>query len=1146
MQNIDNYTGIHLYEKIIENINNINYRETIINYRIILEELFKNLTSDEIGTFSSLHNMSQFIFTKYPIPYDIIDTTNAIRIFANKVAHNYNYNLTNIDVLWATFSLAKIIQFFSGQPIPQEIQNFYSNYIQIIQNEDINKKKKEKTNIPKNITSIESLKAVVIKYNKQEDKSVIQAHTYEDTEIIEIHCHNHKKWKTSQQKQSKTEKKEWENSNFLPDFSNITTYIMPHQTLLFLNLYIDKQNIYNTSINSIIVVEPDYILPVKDIASSISNSILFGTNHIIHYINLLANKNISIQIMKGYIAGKILDNANNDNYSYEDIFNQTIQENSINILSLYTEQNKIKYDEINKLYDDAKQSEAAIINTLNKWHNNKTILIEPNYISNIYGIQGRMDLIIFSENNQYSETIELKSTSYPPQTGIYPNDEAQVILYYLLLSSTYKNKKGNSYILYSSAQKDNLRVTTQEKIYSIQELITLRNKIVATDFKIANGDFTIIETILKQNDNLFPKYLKNNFNEIKHTIQNLDNLSKDYFYGFLRFIYKELILAKIGGTLYNSQNYGQSSLWQQPKEIKISNSNSIIYLNLKEIDDNFNIDFKIDYNLFTQGIISTFREGDMAILYKTPDPEKLNPLSTEIFKCQIINISHKNVSVKLINNQINKNYFTDYKGYWAIDIDFNDSGYKQMINSLYNFIKSDIEIRHLVFGIKQPSFKSENELILNDSITNLNESQKEQVINALKANNYYIIQGPPGTGKTSKVLTEIVNQISCQPQSKYATMIVAYTNRAVDEICSKLTERNMEFIRFGISNIKKCWDNISKEKSLEDIYNELIKINIFVSTINSLPKYSEIFKIKNNFHTLIIDEASQLLEPQIVGFLPLFKKWIFIGDDYQLPPVVLQSEKNSKSNSNNLKDIHLYNFRESIFYRLKKNAIEKNWDNAYGVLKLHYRMHQNIAEFSKQSFYNNVIEEATEKQKKHINIPNLKYKDIFQQTLINTLKKSNIIFINTPKSNISKKNDIEAKLISKIIPVIKAIDDKNDIGIITPFRLQINNIKNTINDKYQNIYDDIIVDTVERFQGSEKDSIIISFAINNLYQLCNIQSICEYNGVKIDRKLNVAITRAKNILIMLGSEQILSQDSIFKSLISYVKNKNGYIDFQLL
>lgn len=449
------------------------------------------------------------------------------------------------------------------------------------------------------------------------------------------------------------------------------------------------------------------------------------------------------------------------------------------------------------------------------------------------------------------------------------------------------------------------------------------------------------------------------------------------------------------------------------------------------------------------------------------------------------------------------------------------------MNLLYNFTKSDQRVINLVLGLKKPEF--DNNLYIPNN--GLDDVQYENVKNAVRAKDYYLIQGPPGTGKTSKVLVEIVRNIA---NSESDVMVVAFTNRAVDEICEKLIELDINCIRLGKGDKPYYWSYLSGKLKLDELNKEVERNNIFVSTIATFANSLDILKFKK-FETLIIDEASQVIEPQIVGFLKHFKKWIFIGDENQLPAVVMQSVNDSKCNDTLLNNLSLDNFRESLFYRLKKNAIKKSWNECFGTLKFQYRMHADIAEFPKKEFYKNKLEESKDSQRK--GIP--EYSDFKNNPLNNLLTRSRIVFIPSKVDLRSKINNEEAKLVAETVKHISTVfgNDFNPdetVGVITPFRAQIANIRNHLDSKLQ----DITIDTVERFQGSERKIIIVSFAVKSTTQLGAIQSL---NDEGVDRKLNVAITRAKDHLILIGSEDVLIKDKTFKKLIDFVKAKNGYL-----
>jgi superfamily I DNA and/or RNA helicase len=113
----------------------------------------------------------------------------------------------------------------------------------------------------------------------------------------------------------------------------------------------------------------------------------------------------------------------------------------------------------------------------------------------------------------------------------------------------------------------------------------------------------------------------------------------------------------------------------------------------------------------------------------------------------------------------------------------------------------------------------------------------------------------------------------------------------------------------------------------------------------------------------------------------------------------------------------------------------------------------------------------------------------------------------------------------------KGVSDNKTIGVITPFRAQCSKIYEEMNPDYRSL---VNVDTVERFQGSEREIIIISFAINHVFLLKHIQSLAFSDGIAIDRKLNVALTRSRQQLIMLGVREILIASPIFSDMLKYI------------
>ncbi len=1119
MKNIDKQIGELLFDRILETIENksLKPKEKIPKYRSILDDLFKALTVDAKQYISGLNARSIYIFNEYETPKNIVDNTHALRKFANQVVHETEFQPTELDDKKCVYQLAEVISYFSKTTIPNKIQEYYQLSI-----DEITKKPAFKRLILPTYDFYAVVEDVFIPSGEIECKFCVLTCNTDSLGVIKL--------------------KLWNNKNengFGSDLSVFGKIVERYQNFYVTNVkqYKDKEDEFYTTDKSFVVLEPDYLIDAKELSECRQfNNKSFGKyedNPLLYILNRFTKGEITDRIMVGNIVGKMLDDMVTENqFSYKSSFETIMRENSFGMLCIANEDGKYDREKINKVYIEAKEHEKQLKYILDNYKE-KQIILEPTFISNKYGLQGRLDMLIDygSESNQ-KDIIELKSSRNYPGThlGMYLNHEAQTMCYDLLISSTYPERIGYNSILYSSApieEKPLRNVDAGEKYLAKQELLMLRNRIVASELKMARGIYDPFLEILSEFFGPYPRYLDDQVNEFKSTITNLNETLKLYFFGFLRFIYRELQVAKIGSSDTYSKSNGYAELWKASKADKIENYDVLIYLKIKNITDNFHITLELDKNIFSSVVnVSSFRVGDTAILYPTPNPDEINPLKSQILKCYVVSVDMNSIEISLVNKQLNKNYFAKSE-YWALDRDFRETGYKQFLQQLYEFVKSEKRVIDLVLGLSRPEFDNSIEIPNNG----LDEIQFENVKNAVRAKDYYLIQGPPGTGKTSKVLVEIVRNLA-KPENDI--MVVAFTNRAVDEICEKLQSLNINCIRLGKGDKPYYWSDLAGRLKLDELNEVVQNNNVFVSTISTFANSLDILKFKN-FETLIIDEASQVIEPQIIGFLKYFKKWIFIGDENQLPAVVVQSENDSKCDDTILNDLSLKNFRESLFYRLKKNAIKKSWDDCFGTLKFQYRMHADIAEFPKREFYKNKLEESEDSQREKI--PN--YESFNNNPLNILLTKSRVVFVPSKVDLRSKINDEEAKLVAETVKHIATVfgndfNPNETVGVITPFRAQIANIRNHLDNKLQNI----TIDTVERFQGSERKIIIVSFAVKSTTQLGAIQSL---NDEGVDRKLNVAITRAKDHLILIGSEDVLIKDKTFKKLIKFIKEKNGYI-----
>ncbi|MBA2839633.1 putative DNA helicase [Methanococcus maripaludis] len=551
--------------------------------------------------------------------------------------------------------------------------------------------------------------------------------------------------------------------------------------------------------------------------------------------------------------------------------------------------------------------------------------------------------------------------------------------------------------------------------------------------------------------------------------------------------------------------------------------------------------------------------GDIVLISKG------NPLQSDLLGTVIeIGSNHVDVSIEIVPK-------------WALndirlDLYVNDVTFKRMLNALDKFNSTDNRLIDIILSVDSPQKSKSTEIRFLDY--RLNEYQKEAVLEALSARDLYLIHGPPGTGKTSTI-SEVILQEALRKNKVIAT---ADSNIAVDNILSNISKHeSFKIVRIGhpsriskklmkyslqnkitehpnystlvklktelqknydlrknfqrpdpkwrrgmsnddiiifsklnkdIRGIPKetikqmadwviCSENIAKtkenvQKFEKKLINDIISTSDVVVATNSMAG-SEILE-DYKFDVCVIDEGSQSTEPSSLIPIVRSRKLIIAGDHKQLPPTVLSDELELK---------------KTLFERMIHEHPEFS-----KILQVQYRMNEKIMEFSNEMFYENKLI-AHESVKSHNLLEIVENVSNDDKDIINE-KPLQFINVDGEEKQDSFKSSYNVEEAEKVLEIVSKLQKYEiPVSVITPYDAQVKYISKMLNT------DKIDVKSVDGFQGRENEVIVISFVRTD-----------KMGFLKDLRRLNVAVTRAKRKLIVVGSKNLLIKDDAYSKFLN--------------
>jgi DNA replication ATP-dependent helicase Dna2 len=502
----------------------------------------------------------------------------------------------------------------------------------------------------------------------------------------------------------------------------------------------------------------------------------------------------------------------------------------------------------------------------------------------------------------------------------------------------------------------------------------------------------------------------------------------------------------------------------------------------------------------------------------------------------------------------------------------NNNVHIRTLQNLYRWLRVEPRLRSLVSGKQLPRFcgtTSESSHALQRARKDFNDEQNLAVARALQAQDYMLIQGPPGTGKTS-VIAEIVKRLCGQGQR---VLLAAFTNQAVDNMLKRLDSEGFhEYLRLGhersvSSDIQQhLLKTVVEGSSVQDLLKRTPVIASTTATWSS-DKYDFMTQESGDesasdgkgehgpgspwqFDVAIIDEASQLTIPAILGALRFAKRFILVGDEQQLPPLVLSKEAAAQGLSDSLFS-YLKRLDDGYMKSLSEsNESDKQYASACVSLKTQYRMNRWIGNFASKVFYDGTLVAAPETANRVLEWSAagremaLATKPLEQAGVIQALQPAYpLVFVDVRGNSnraLPKTSEAEACAVRDLVKglLICGIQPR-DIGIIAPYRAQVATIRRHLfSDDAANGWQALPVDTamsidtVDRFQGGERMVIIMSFATAQTPQAES--PLREF--LTNPNRLNVALTRAQRKLIVVGCAPALRELPYFQRLLVYCES----------
>ncbi|WP_122090491.1 AAA domain-containing protein [Halalkalicoccus subterraneus] len=831
---------------------------------------------------------------------------------------------------------------------------------------------------------------------------------------------------------------------------------------------------YATTRESYVIVEPGFLVNVTDVRSWVQCPRMY-------YLNKLSGVPLNYPVVKGTIVhevfGDLLRGAD-----FEDAVSDRVEEAGLELGLLDREFEEVR--------EEVRQNARAIDGWLSQdtlseddsWRSEYTLISER------FGIKGRADAL------RRGMPVELKTGKNTNREPRF-QDKIQAACYALLLEEqggigdeavADGGTPDTGTLLYTkntaldrNEEAGDLSPAKEFSIGSglLKFVVRTRNEIAAMEFDsgVPTGyeSNAKCEYCFEQDTCMVVSGRLDQESKAGKIASALPEREREYFDRTYRAIERERRAAH--------REYAK--LWEQSPQERADDDRALI--DLEPTGEEPRKDGRWELRARYDGAVSKIREGDVA-LASDGDPVNGHAELARVERLgdEVVVSTDEPVSLR------------------RLDVYPSDMSASGMLTALHDaLLKGEKRRKELLFGDAIPEFGEVDETFIGN-----NAAQNDAVSGAIAAEDFALIHGPPGTGKTYT----IARTIRALVERGERVLLSAFTNRAVDNALEALSDQGFtDFVRIGTEHgVREDMQSyrLDGRGDPEELARTLREAPVVASTTSSCG--SRVMR-EQTFDVALVDEASQLTEPATLAAINRADRFVLVGDHHQLPPVVQSEDGGGEDEGDGTEDVA--DLSRSLFERL----IGEHPD-AGVMLERQYRMAQRIQAFSSQEFYDGKLRPATgEVAAQRIADLDGVSTDALSEGLLDP-----VTFVDCAGDSGDHTDGEEAARIADLVEqfVVAGVAPE-DVGVIAPFRAQVATIS-------QRVREGVAVDTVDRFQGSSKEVILVSFVASTPAGL---------EGPIFDdyRRLNVALTRAKKSLVLVGTRAALEADPLYGSMVEW-------------